>query len=441
MITNFEKSNQYRDRIHDLIPGGAHTYSKGDDQFPILSPAAIDYGKGAYVWDLDGNKYLDCSLGLSAVNLGHAYEPVLEKVRAELLKGVNFQRPSVIEGVMAEKFLNLLPCHDLIKFAKNGSSVTTAAVKLSRAYTGRDMVAYPESHPFYSYDDWFIGSTECKAGVPKGAQDLTKKFKAYDIESLKALFEEYPNQFACIITEPEKTTDDQDNGEFLRAAIKLCHDNGALFILDEIVTGFKTDFPGSIKKFDIKPDLTTWGKGIANGFSFCALTGIKDVMSLGGIKAEGKEKVFLVSTTHGGETHAIAAGIATIEAYENEGVLEHNHMIGNYTIELCRQVIIKHGLQDYVKLFECEWLPTIGFLNKQLIPDPGLRTLAMQEMIKRGVLFQGILVPCFMQTKVDIEFFANALDGMLSVYGKALSEGYENFLIGEPAKPVFRKYI
>ena len=163
---NLDKSIDYRNKIHSLIPGGAHTYSKGDDQFPLNAPVAIDRGEGAWIWDIDQNKYLDCSMGLTSVSLGHAYSPVIEAVKNELSKGVNFQRPSYIEKEMAEVFLGLIPQHDRIKFSKNGSTVTTAAVKLARAATGRKLVAFPEDHPFYSYDDWFIGKTACSKGVP-----------------------------------------------------------------------------------------------------------------------------------------------------------------------------------------------------------------------------------------------------------------------------------
>src|ERR1700730_18613362 len=148
MITNFERSKVYRSKIHDLIPGGAHTYSKGDDQFPTLAPAAIAYGKGAWVWDIDGNKYLDCSMGLTSVSLGHAFDFVNDRVKTEIDKGVNFQRPSVIEIEMAERFLKLIPHHDMIKFAKSCSGVPRAAVKLARAKTGRKLVAFPGDHPF-----------------------------------------------------------------------------------------------------------------------------------------------------------------------------------------------------------------------------------------------------------------------------------------------------
>ena len=211
---------------------------------------------------------------------------------------------------MAKIFLSLIPQHDRIKFSKNGSTATTAAVKLARAYTGRKLVAFPADHPFYSYDDWFIGKTPCNKGVPKEISDLTVTFQSCNIDSLRALFDKYPNQIAAIITEPEKpsctnctcTISSQD---YLQKAIELTQKNGAVFILDEMVTGFKVDFPGAISKYKLTPDLSTWGKGIANGFSFCALTGKKEIMDLGGILEEGKEKVFLISTTHGGETNAI----------------------------------------------------------------------------------------------------------------------------------------
>ncbi|MEX6688455.1 glutamate-1-semialdehyde 2,1-aminomutase [Danxiaibacter flavus] len=447
MILNFEKSNIYRQKIHQLIPGGAHTYSKGDDQFPLLSPAAISHGKGAWIWDIDGNKFLDCSMGLTSVSLGHAFEPVLERVRQELLKGVNFQRPSVIEMEMAEKFLSLVPQHDMIKFAKNGSTVTTAAVKLARAFTKRKLVAFPAEHPFYSYDDWFIGSTACNKGVPNDTNNLSVTFKACDAASLEALFEKFPGQIACVITEPEKNFCDGtcacggEPGGFLQKAIDLAHKNGALFIIDEMITGFKTNFPGSIRKYSLEPDMTTWGKGIANGFSFCALTGKKEVMELGGINRKGEEKVFLISTTHGGETHAIAAGLATIDFFENNDVIGHSQQMGAKAISECNGIIQRQCLSDFVSLSCSSWMPAFVFRNRERQMDAGFRTLMMQEMIKNDVLFQGVLVPSFSHTNTEVNFFLDAFEASLSVYKKALEVGYEKYLIGEAAKPVFRKIL
>lgn len=438
-ITDFKKSELYRNKIHNLIPGGAHTYSKGDDQFPQLSPAAIAYGKGAYLWDIDQNKYLDCSMGLTSVSLGHAYEPVVKRVREELERGVNFQRPASIEMEMAEKFLSLVPQHDMIKFAKNGSIVTTAAVKLSRAFTGRKLVAFPYDHPFYSYDDWFIGKTPCNLGVPEEISHLSVTYKADDINSLSELFLKHPGQIACVISEPEKNWGISES--YLEAAIALAHRHGALYIVDEMITGFKTDFPGSIKKYNVRPDMATWGKGIANGFSFCALTGVKEVMELGGIRNTGKEKVFLISTTHGGETHSIAAGLATIQEFETKGVLQHNLKIGSKLIQLSREAIVSQALSDYIDLSPSNWMPVFLFKDLNHEISNGIRTWVMQEMIKSGILFQGFFVPCFSHTEDDVKYFAEALHDILKDYQSVLNEGFQKYLVGEPVKPVFRKYL
>ncbi len=446
-IVNFSESEKYKAAIHTLIPGGAHTYSKGDDQFPERAPAAIKYGKGAYLWDVDDNKFLDCSMGLTSVSLGHGYGAVIDSVKKELEFGVNFQRPSALEKEMAEKFLSIVPQHDMVKFAKNGSIVTTAAVKLARAFTGRRLVAFPGDHPFYSYDDWFIGKTACNKGVPDEISALSLTFKSCDIESLKALFENHPGQIACVIMEPEKNlcnngcSCSMHIGEYLKQAIQLTHQNGALFIMDEMVTGFKTEFPGSMKKYNLEPDMATWGKGIANGFSFCALTGKKEVMELGGIKRSGSEKVFLISTTHGGETHTMAAAIATINEFQKHDVLGHNHTIGKQLIKLCQEIIKENELTDYIQVTTSEWMPLFLFKDEQKQISAGFRTLALQEMIKRGVLFQGIFTPCFSHIKEDIEYFAAAFKEMVTVYKSALKFGYSRLLIGEPIKPVFRKII
>jgi glutamate-1-semialdehyde aminotransferase len=440
---NFSRSNEYRQKIHSLIPGGAHTYSKGDDQFPELAPAAIEKGKGAWLWDIDGNQFLDCSMGLSSVTLGHAFDPVLERVKAELEHGVNFQRPSVIEKEMAEVFLELVPRHQMIKFAKNGSIVTTAAVKLARAFTGRNMVAFPGDHPFYSYDDWFIGKTACNKGVPHEITDLSVTFQSNNLQSLEALFRKYPGQIACVITEPEKNFQEPDfDGEaYIRQAIELTHEHGALFIVDEMITGFKTDFPGTITKYDLDADMATWGKSIANGFSFCALTGKKDVMELGGIDKPGVEKVFLISTTHGGETHAIRAGLATIDFYRKNNVIRKNHGTGRIVKEKCNFVLEEKGLEGYISISDTDWMLAFLFNDTNKQANPGYRTLFMQEMIRNNVLFQGIFVPSFSHDQAEIDAFVTAFERSCNVYAEALQSSYDNFLIGQPAKPVFRRLV
>lgn len=438
-ITNFLQSEAYRRKIHDLIPGGAHTYSKGDDQFPQQSPVAITHGKGSHVWDVDGNEYIECLGGLGSISLGHAYEPVIQRVIQELWKGNNFSRPSVIELEMAEKFLSHLPGHDMIKFAKNGSTVTTAAVKLARAYTGRKLVARAAEHPFFSYDDWFIGSTDVVAGIPEEIRTLTVTFKADDREDLKRVFEQYPNQIACIIAEPEKFN--PVTAEYLQQAIDYVHAQGALWIMDEMITGYRSYFPGSMVKFGVVPDMATWGKGIANGFSFCCLTGKREIMELGGIRRKGKEKVFLISTTHGGETCSIAAALATTEEFEKHDVIAHNHTLGEKYMQGAQRIIDKYHLTAHLKLLQFPWYASLAYYDEQGNNSWELRTLFHQEMIKRGILFQGIFCPHFSHSDQDIEQILEAFDESAYIVKRALEEGISKYLIGEPIKPVFRKYI
>ena len=442
-----EYSKIYSKEIHELIPGGAHTYSKGDDQFPENAPAAISHGKGAHVWDVDGNKFLDCSMGLSSVSLGHAYKPVLDAVKTEMDLGVNFQRPSYIEREMAHTFLDLLPQHQMIKFTKNGSTATSAAVKLARAKTRRKYVAFPSDHPFFSYDDWFIGKTPCNKGVPEEFSQFSLTFKSCDIDSLEKLFEAYPNQIAGVIMEPERVTCSNCSCDFsvenyLKKAIKLTKSKGAIFILDEMVTGFKIDLPGAISKYNLDPDIATWGKGIANGFSFCALTGKREIMKLGGIKNKGEEKVFLTSTTHGGETHAIRAAIKTIEIFKEKKVVEHNNSIGKEFINRANDLIIKYCIEDSIGVIPCPWIIAFTFKDKEGLDSSIHRTFFLQEMIKEYILFQGVFIPCYKHNEEEVDFFMQGFEKALIRYINAFKlDSICSQLLGEPIKPVFRKIL
>ena len=160
----------------------------------------------SYFWypiaDVDENEFTDLAMSLGSVLLGHAYEPVLEAVRLELGKGVNFCRPSVIEGELAEMLVDIIPSAEMVKFGKNGSDAVTAAVKVARAYTGRKYVVRCQNDAFNAIHDWFIGSTVLTRGVPEDVQALTLKFKYNDLDSCKKLFDQYPGQIACFLLEP-----------------------------------------------------------------------------------------------------------------------------------------------------------------------------------------------------------------------------------------------
>ena len=438
-ITNFLRSDAYRAAVHDYIVGGAHTYSKGDDQFPILSPAAIARGKDGKVWDLDGNEYVDCAQALGAVSLGHAYEPVLAAVREQLEMGAAFQRPAAVELELAKEFLALTPGMDRIKFAKNGSNVTTAAVKLARAFTGRDLVAFPGNHSFYSFDDWFIGATAINSGIPDGITRFSVTYDSTKPETLKQLFDQYPGRIACVITEPEEVI--PGSADAIRAVERITKAHGAVFIVDEMVTGFRAGLPGAYPEIGLKPDLATWGKAIGNGFSFCALTGRAEIMDLGGIKQTGQPRVFLLSSTHGGEAHTLAAACAVINEYKTKDVIGRHRKLVARVENGMRKTVLKFDLADHIGIFAAPWrVVTVCRDGEGQISSP-FRTLLLQEMIGRGVLFQGLYLPCFTHTNDDLEVILEAFDQSCAAYRHALDHGLDGMLVGEPTRAVFRRYV
>lgn len=433
---NFDKSKALQKKSHALIPGGAHTYAKGDDQYPEQAPGFLERGKGCHVWDLDGNEFIEYGLGLRSVTLGHAYEPVVEAAYEAMKQGINFNRPSSLEVECAEKLVSFIDGAEMAKFAKNGSDVTTAAVKLARAYTGRDLVAICVDHPFYSVDDWFIGTTDMSAGIPQVVKDLTVKFHYNDIEEVKALFEKYPNQIACLFMEVERLEPPKPG--FLQQVKEVCHTNGALLIFDEIVTGFRLHLGGAQKIHGVIPDLSTFGKAMGNGFSIAALVGKKEIMELGGLY-HNKEKVFLLSTTYGAETHALAAALATMKIYETEPVIEHLYRQGERLMQGVNQSIQEHHLEEYFGLLgrPCSLLYFTRDLEKQ--PSQPLRSLFLQEIIKHGIIAPSLMTS-YSHTDEDIDLTIDGINEALFIYRKALDDGYEKYLVGQPIKPAVRKY-
>jgi len=439
-ITNYSKSRHFSKEIHGLIPGGSHTYSKGDDQFPANAPGAIAYGKGAHVWDLDGNEFVDCSMGLTSVCIGHGYEPVARAVCDAAFMGTNFQRPAVIELEAAKIFLETVQSGEMVKFAKNGSTVVTAAIKLARAFTGRNKIAIAREHNFFSYDDWFISTTPCDLGIPSQVRSMTVMFGYNNYDSVEALFADNNHDIACLIMEPVKFDPPKDN--FLQKVAALCKDRGVIFVMDEMVSGFKWSLRGAHGYYGVKSDLSTWGKGISNGFSACALTGRADIMELGGIRSEGKDKLFLISSTHGAETTGLAAMVETINEFKRHDMIADNWVRGGLLKGRLEGIVVKYGLQNYLQWIGDPCLFVLVCRNSFGIVDDSFRTLMMQEMIARGVLFQGLIYTTWSHQNPEMDLLVNVFDQSCAIYKQAIINGTtENLLIGSPAKSVFRKKI
>src|SRR3990167_8893362 len=299
---------KFQERLLNVIPGGAHTYSRGFDQFPINAPQILARGKGAYVFDAKDKRYLDYGMALRAVSIGYAEEVIDEAAIQQIHFGNNLTRASLIELEAAELLVDLIDSVDMVKFTKTGSTSVSAAVKIARAYTGKEMVARCVDHPFFSYDDWFIGSTPLTLGIPQETIHKTKTFQYNNISSLETLFDLYAGQFACVVLEPATTIEPGDG--FLHRVQELCKKHGVIFILDEMITGFRWHMKGAQYLYGVEPDLCTFGKAMANGFSVSCVAGRRELMELGSIERQGRERLFLLSTTHGAEMSGLGAFVA-----------------------------------------------------------------------------------------------------------------------------------
>jgi glutamate-1-semialdehyde 2,1-aminomutase len=431
----FDRSNAMRGRVHELIPGGAHTYAKGDDQFPEGMAPYIVRGKGCRVWDVDGNEFIEYGAGARAVTLGHAFPPVVEAARKALEDGCNYLRPGAMELACAEMFLTCVQ-GDMVKFCKDGSDATSGALKLARCYTGRDLVAVCANHPFFSVDDWFMGVTGMPGGIPQSTRAMTLKFNYNDLASLEALFAQHPGKIAAVFLEAEKETPPAPG--FFDGLRALCDSNGAVLVLDEMITGFRWHLGGAQAKYGIKPDLSTFGKALANGFSVSALTGKRELMKLGGMDHD-HERVFLLSTTHGGESHGLAAAIATMQVYKSEPVIETLWKRGEALAEGVRKAAASEGVGSQVPIMGVPCCLVFGSRDAQGQASQLFRTLLMQELIERGVL-AGSLILNYSHTEKDIAQTIDAFAGAFQVYKKALDEGVEKYLRGRPVKPAIRSH-
>jgi glutamate-1-semialdehyde 2,1-aminomutase len=433
---DFSKSRDLQSRAHRLIPGGAHTYAKGDDQYPERAPAFIVRGKGCHVWDVDGNEFIEYGMGLRAVTLGHAYEPVIEAAYRQMQLGSNFTRPAEIEVDLAASFLEIIDGAEMVKFAKNGSDVTTAAVKLARAFTGKDLVAICADQPFFSTDDWFIGTTELNAGIPPSITEMTLKFRYNDLENLRILFDQHPGRIACVVMEPEAAI--PPAAGYLQEVKKLCAEREALLIFDEMITGFRWHLGGGQKFHGVVPHLSTFGKAMGNGFAISALAGSREVMRLGGLDHD-QPRVFLLSTTHGAETHALAASLETLRIYREQHVVEFVWKQGERLRSLIGQSVAENHLEGFFELMGRPCNLVFATCDRDGKRSQFFRTLFLQEMIRRGVIAPSFVVS-FSHTDSDIERTGQAVDGALSVYRRALDEGIEKYLEGRPVKPVNRRF-
>ena len=409
--SRYQNSIDFLHRAEATIPLGSQTFSKSRTQYPVgVSPLFIDRAKGSYVWDLDGNRYIDLVNSLAAITLGYNNKYVNRAVSRQLKKGTLFSLPGVLETEVAEQIVELVPSAEMVRFAKNGTDATSAAIRLARAYTGRDHVIFCGYH---GWQDWFVGATTKNKGVPQAVSMLTHKFNYNDLESLTNLFSAFPNQIAAVILEPMNSTYPKQG--FLEGVRDLTQKNGAVLIFDEVVTGFRFDIGGAQKLFNVIPDLTALGKGIANGHPLSAVVGKREIMN-------EMENIFF-SGTFGGELLSLASAKATIELYKKIDVCAELNFIGSNLATGLKQIITELEMES---VLEISGHPTWLFLLWKSAygqPVENIKAFFLQEMFKSGVLILSTHNVSLSLKEKDVEKVLMAYEATLSKLKHSLLSG------------------
>ena len=426
MSHRYKRSEEMLKRAERTIPLGSQTFSKSKTQYPYgVSPYFIQRAKGCRVWDVDGNEYIDFVNSLASVTLGYNDPDVMAAVRAQLEEGVIFSLPHPIEMQVAEKIVEMVPCAEMVRFGKNGSDATAGAIRLARAYTGRDHVAVCGYH---GWQDWYIGSTTRNRGVPRATRDLTHTFAYNDIESLHRLFKEWPDQIAAVIIEPMNVVEPK-NG-FLEAIRELTHKNGALLVFDETITGFRFANGGAQEYFGVTPDLATFGKGLANGYPLSVVAGKAEVMRL-------MEEVFF-SFTFGGETLSLAAAQATLHKLQTQPVVERLYAQGKKVLEGLRELVKKHQVSHLVAVAGNPVWTFFVINDAAPYTQWEIKTLYLQEMFARGILILGTHNMSFSHSDSDVARLLAVYDEVLPLLKQAVEgQRLHEFLRCRPLAPLF----
>ena len=409
-----------------VIPLGSQTFSKSRTQYPVgVSPFFASKGSGSYLWDVDGNKYVDLVASLAAVTLGYGDPEIDKAVKRQLKKGVSLSLSSKLETVVAEKIIDLVPSAEMVRFAKNGSDATSAAVRIARYFTGRDHII---SIGYHGWHDWYIGSTTRSMGVPSAVQALTLSARYNDLSHVENLFEEAKGDVAAVILEPMNSVDPAPG--YLESLRNFCSSNNILLIFDEVITGFRFARGGAQELFGVTPDLSCFGKGIANGFPISVIAGRREIM-------EGFKEVFF-SGTFGGELLSLTAANVVLDKVRDNRVIPELYRVGQ---------AIQQGLLGEISRNKYEFVnisgnPTWTFLNWTLSSDAlqnKVKTYFLQEMFKRGILVLSTNNITTTLSQKDISKILTAYAEVFEAISQALErDSLDALLECQPIVPLFK---
>lgn len=430
-MSKYENSLKLLERALKVTPLGAQTYSKSSRYYPEgNAPAFIEKGDGCYVYDVDGNQFIDFVCGLGPITIGYNNQKVNEAVKNQIDKGITFSLQSPVEVELAEKLIDIVPCAEMVRFVKNGGDATTAAIRLARAFTGRDIVVLSGYHGMH---DWSIGTTENNRGVPSDVCNLTKTFEYNNAESLNELFDMYPNQIAAVILEPIQANGPKDN--FLEEIKEITHKNGAILIFDEVVSGFRYALGGASELYGIVPDMASFGKGMGNGLPISAIAGKKEIMKL-------IEEGIFVSTTFGGEALSLAGSLAALEILSQDGIYERIWELGSMMRDGLQNLIDEFELNDVIFVSGLPPHCGVEFEGKNSLDYLDITSIFIETMVENGIITVGI-------NNLNVSHTENEINKYLDVSKKAMikikkaikQDSLEDILKGGKVDPVFKRNI
>lgn len=427
MNNRYKKSEDYLARALKTVPLGSQTFSKSKTQLPEgISPFFASKGNGAYLWDVDGNRYVDFANSLAAITLGYNDPDVNKAVMEQFQNGVIYSLGHELEFKVAEKIVEMVPCAEMVRFGKNGSDATAGSIRLARAFTKRDHVLVCGYH---GWQDWYIGSTTRDLGVPQVVKDLTHKFIYNDINSLEIKLNELKGKVAAVILEPVNVIAPEN--DFLRKVKELTHQNGAVLIFDETITGFRYANGGAQEFFGVTPDLATFGKGLANGYPVSAIAGKAEIMKL-------MEEIFF-SFTFGGETLSLAASYAVLNKLQGEPVIKTLFETGKKIIDRLNQLISEFKFEH---IFSVSGYPVWSFFiikDNEQFNSWELKTLLLQEMFANGIFSIGTHNISYSHNEKDIDQLINSYRKYFEKVKTALEKkSLKGLLQCEPLKPLFK---
>jgi glutamate-1-semialdehyde 2,1-aminomutase len=380
-------------------------YSDEEDVFPRFAASANGYE----IVDPDGRSFIDWVGGGGPVILGYNHPAVEEAIRAQLAvpAATTLSLMHPIELEVASLLTEIVPCAEMVAFGKNGSDAVTAAVRIARAVTGREVILHYGGHGFH---DWFVSSLGVP-GLPRLLGDLVHPFPYNDYDALAALFEEYAGQVAAIVMEPVNIA--MPDPGYLEAVRDLAHEHGALLVFDEMVTAFRVAPGGAQELFGVEPDLAALGKGMGNGMPVSAVVGKREYMRQLPSVAYGM--------TFRGETLSLAAAAAVLRLVRDEAVTEHLARIGSEVRTRFEHACAQHGVIG--QLIGPPARMSFAFGDDAAVPPERIETVFLRECARNGVLTNANILPSLAHDEEAVERTAAAFDEALKPVVELLVAG------------------